>query len=75
MKKNAQDVAANKSDMSSDKDEIIQKNNSAKRSLKENKASELEPNMFSAEQKQSHVGAVPEENTKRKSVSDCVVGK
>jgi hypothetical protein len=76
VKKNAQDIADNKNDIvSSDNDEIIRKKNRTTRNLQKKKASELEPNSISTEQKQSHVSAVPEEKTKRKSVSESEVGK
>jgi hypothetical protein len=76
MKENVEDVADNKNHIeSSNIGEMTQKNKMTKKTWHEKKTSKLVPSVISSEQEKFRIGAVPEQKTKRQSVSESEIGK
>ncbi|PNF19479.1 hypothetical protein B7P43_G02342 [Cryptotermes secundus] len=74
MKRNVEDVADGKSRIeSSNIGEITQRNKVAKKTWQEKKTSKLVPRLNSSEQKKFRISAVPEQKTKRQSVSESEI--
>lgn len=76
MKENVEDVTDNKKRIeSSNIGEMTKKNKMAKKTWQEKKTSKLVPSVISSGQKKFHISAVPEQKTKRQSVSESEIGK